>query len=232
MMFWNTNRQTDSTDPTYGIVNHERLEPADLDAEELSRAHGALAYLKAKIGNDGMCKLLADDLGETTRRTGAWAAESQGWKSANLKLVVPGPGAAAFHGFFMEMMKQDRQLDLRAGHPDHFMNVPMGLKAEVIENVGEDNLPWFIELKFTNDEEQFPGEWDSAYPERLGALIFNTDGIQIGSAMHELRDTPEGTEISLTITLPEAAPDGLLDGHLRHFAVEFCNWTRMAREQR
>ena len=49
--------------------------------------------------------------------------------------------------------------------------------------------------------------------------------------MHEMRDTADGTEIKFTIILPDAAPDALLDGHLRHFAVEFRNWTRMAREQ-
>lgn len=230
-MFWKTISQTRKSDTTYGTMKDRRLGPADLDAEELSRALGALAYLKTRIGNDGMRKLLAADLDETTKRTGSWAAASQGWKSANLRLVVPGPDAAAFHGFFMEMMKQDRQPDLRAGHPDHFMNVPLVPKAEVIENVGEDDLPWFIELEFTDDEARFPGEWDPAFPHRLAAIIFNAEHVQIGSAMHELRDTGDGTELSMTISLPDAAPDALLDGHLRHFAVEWRNWARLARER-
>lgn len=230
-MFWKTKPHADRPDPTYGMMQDRRLEPADLDAQELSRALGALAYLKTRIGNDRMRELLAEDLDETTRRTGIWAAESRGWKSANLRLVVPGPDAGTFHAFFMEMMKQDRQPDLRAGHPDHFMNVPLGPTAQVIENVGEDDLPWLIKLEFTGDKGRFPGKWDSDFPHRLGAVIFNDDDVQIGSAMHELRDTSDGTELSMTISLPEKAPDALLDGHLRHFAVEWRTWARMAREQ-
>jgi hypothetical protein len=230
-MFWNTDMTVFEADPTYAIMPSRRMGPADLDAEELARAHGALAYLKAKIGNDRMRELLADDLATMTERTGRWSKESKGWKSANFKLIVPGPGATAFHSWFLQMMKEDRQLELRAAHPDHFMNIPLGGTAKVIENVGEDNLPWYIELEFTSDEERFPVTWDPSYQERLGAVIFNADRVQIGSAMHEMRDTSEGTEISLTIILPDAAPDSLLEGHLRHFAVEFRNWTRMAREQ-
>ncbi len=125
-----------------------RLDPAHLDAEKLTPSRGALAYLKAKIGNDAMRKLLADDLAETTKRTADWAAASEGWKSAGLRLVVPGPDASTFHDYVMEMMKQDRQLDLRAGHPDHFMNVPLGPKAEVIENVNryDFGVSWQDEL--------------------------------------------------------------------------------------
>lgn len=230
-MFWNNDINAAQADPTYAVMKDRHMSPADLDAEELSRAHGALAYLKAKLGNDRMRELLADDVAKTSESSGNWAKESKGWKSANFRLVVPGPGAAAFHGFFMQMMKEDRQLDLRAAHPDHFMNIPLGPKAEVIENIGEDRLPWHIKLEFTADQSRYPETWDDAYPERLGAVIFNTDGVQIGSAMHEMRDTPDGTEIKFTIILPEAAPDSLLDGHLRHFAVEFRNWTRMARER-
>lgn len=229
-MYWKTHSGSLAPDATYGVLPNGRLDPAHLDAEELARSRGALAYLKAKIGNDAMRKLLVDDLAETTKRTADWAAASEGYKSASLRLVVPGPDASTFHDYFMMMMKQDRQLDLRAGHPDHFMNVPLGAKAEVIENVGEDDLPWLIGLEFTGDEARFPGAWDADFPHRLGAVIYNADGVQIGSAMHELRDTGDGTELNMTISLPDAAPDALLDGHLRHFAVEWRNWARLARE--
>ncbi len=83
-MFWKTTTTARHhvTDTTYAVMADRRLEPADLDAEELTRAHGALAYLKARIGNDKMRELLADDLAETMKRTEAWAADSTGWKNA------------------------------------------------------------------------------------------------------------------------------------------------------
>lgn len=181
-----------------------------------------------------MRELLADDLAETTKRSEAFAAESLGWKSADFTLVLPGPDAATFHPFFLSLMKQGRERELRAGHPDHFLNhaVQGGAGgAQVIENLGSDDLPWYIELTFTTDQEKYLVSWDDSYPERVGALLFNSNGTQIGSAMHEMRDTSDGMEIKSTIILPDAAPDALLDGHLRHFAVEWRNWARLAREE-
>ena len=198
---------------------------------ELVRARRALAYLKAKIGNVAMRNLLKDDLDRTQARSREWVGASDGrWKWGSVELIVPGPGAMAFHSYFMTMMKEDRQLELRAGHPEHFMNVPLGAHAEVIENVGQDDLPWFIRLDFTPPDTEFPAPWDSAYPaeQRLGAFINDAHGLRIGSAIHEMRDAADGLHIKLTIILPEAAPDALVDGHLQHFAVEFRNWTRLA----
>lgn len=201
---------------------------------ELDRARRALAYLKAKIGNDGMRALLREDLEQTTADTHEWVEASGGaWKSGSVELIVPGPGAQAFHHWFMEMMKFNREPDLRAAHPEHFMNRALGAHAEVIENVGQDRLPWHIKLDFTPPNQVFPTAWDPAYPtsERLGAIINDAHGRRIGSAIHEMRDGPDGMHIKLTIHLPRATPDALIDGHLRHFTVEFRNWTRMAMEQ-
>ena len=189
-----------------------------------------MAFIKAKIGNDGMRELLSAEIRQTADQIAAWARLSDGaWQTGVLELVVPGPSAKAFHTFFMTMMKENRQDELRAGHPDHFMNIPLGPRAEVIENIGEDDLPWLINLEFTADPSKFPEPWDQSYPERLGAVIRNIDGVLIGSAMHELKDADDGTHIRLTIILPKAAPQRLVRGHLEHFAVEFGKWTRVAR---
>jgi len=230
-MFWRSTEQDHVPDRTCAVMADRCLEPSDLDAEELTRAHGALAYLKARIGNDRMRELLADDLAETTKRTEAYATQSTGWKDASFRLVLPGPDAATFHQFFLDLMKHDRELEMRAGHPDHFLNHPVEGGAQVIENLGEDDLPWYIELTFSTDQEKYTVSWDDDYPERVGAIIFNSNGTQIGTAMHEMRDTSDGMEIKFTVILPDAAPDALLHGHLRHFAVEWRNWARLAREE-
>ena len=229
-MYWQPYEQTRDTDPTFALIGEDRLDAAAIATLELTRAKGALAFLKAKIGNDGMRVLLADEMRQSADRTTGWVNASRGeWHSGALELVVPGPSAAAFHGFFMHLMRDDMQLELRAAHPDHFMNMPLGPRAEVIENVGEDDIPWFIGLEFTQDAARFPTTWDDSYPERLGAIIRNLDDVIIGSAMHEMKDAIDGTHIRLTITLPKAAPEQLVRGHLEHFAVEFGNWTRHAR---
>ncbi len=152
------------------------------------RADACPAGARLSQGQDRQrryARLLKDDIDQTQARNREWVETSGGqWKSGSLELVVPGPGAAAFHGYFMRMMKEDRQPELRAGHPEHFMNVPLGLHAEVIENVGQDDLPWFIRLDFTPPDTEFPAPWDPAYPaeHRLGAFINDADGLRIGSA--------------------------------------------------
>lgn len=227
----------DPADTGFGaraLIAGQMLDISAIRDIELTRARRALAYLKAKIGNAAMRDLLKDDLDHTQARNRAWVEASGGrWRWGSLELVVPGPAAAVFHGYFMTMMKEDRQPELRAGHPEHFMNVPLGSHAEVIENVGQDDLPWFIRLEFTSPDAEFPAPWDPAYPaeHRLGALINDADGLRIGSAIHEMRDAEDGLHVKLTIILPDAAPDALIQGHLQHFAVEFRNWTRVANER-
>ncbi len=226
--------QADIEFSSRALIAGRTLSDAAIRDIELARARRALAYLKAKIGNAGMRALLGDDLERTRSRNRGWVEASDGrWTSGVVELIAPGPGAAAFHAFFMSMMKEDRQVELRAGHPEHFMNVPLGPHAEVIENVGQDDLPWFIRLDFTPPDATFPTAWDPAYPaeHRLGAIIKDADGLRIGSAIHEMRDAHDGMHVKLTIHLPEAAPDALVAGHLRHFSVEFRNWTRAAMER-
>lgn len=81
-----------------------------------------------------------------TAQVQAWARDSDGaWQSASMVLVVSGPPAADFRRWYGELFACDRQRVLRAGHPEHFVNRSWGAgSAEVIENVGETDLPWRI----------------------------------------------------------------------------------------
>lgn len=215
-------------------LNGVALNEDDIRGMELLRARRSLAYLKDVIGNDTMRTLLADDLDAATRQTAEWVERSAGaWRSGALTMRVPGPDAVSFHHWFMGNMKLRNEPVFRAGHPDHFLNHPLpDGGAEVIENVGEDERPWHIFLRFHGADTEFPTQWDPSYPlqQSFGVVISDANGLRIGSAMHELRDGADGgLEVKLTVHLPQAAPAELVDGHLRHFAVEFRNWTEMAR---
>ena len=151
-------------------------------------------------------------------------------------MTVPGPTASYFHHWFMANMQHRHEPIFRAGNPDHFVNHPLPEGGvEVIENVGEDALPWHIFLEFHQAPFELPSPWAPDYPAEFGfaALILDTERRRIGAAMHELRDVD--TELGrvmqakLTIILPDAAPQDLIYGHLRHFSIEFRNWTEMAR---
>lgn len=224
-------RHDDTSYPARAIINGTTLDNEAIRGIELTRARRALAYLKAKIGNDVMRFLLKDELDRSAGRVRGWSDASGGaWKSGTVELIVPRPNAHVFHAWFLEVIKHDRQVELRAAHPEHFLNRPLGSHAEVIENIGHDQDPWHIMLDFTPPDTKFPTPWDPAYPasERLGAIINDAGGRRISSAIHEMRDSEDGLHVKLTIHLPEAAPDELVTGHLHHFAVEFRNWTRMA----
>lgn len=209
-------------------IDGERLDARSIRDEELARGRHALAYLKERIGNEGMRDLLARDIDATTRQVRAWVEASAGrWRTGVTELTVPGPPAATFHRWYERAMAERREAVLRAGHPEHFLLSPGNGGVEVVENVGETDLPWRIFYRALPDD-VFPLNWDAAYPVRFGAEIVDSDGLRVGYTMHQGRDAADGMHLHMRTLLPEAAPQALVDRHLRHFAIEFTNWTRAA----
>ena len=124
-------------------------------------------------------------------------------------------------------MAERRETVLRARHPEHFVLSPGDDRIEVVENIGETDLPWRICYRKL-PEDQCPMDWDPAYPVRFGAEIVDSDGLRVGYTMHQSRDDADGMRLHLRTLPPAAAPQTLVDRHLRHFAIEFTNRTRTA----
>ena len=196
---------------------------------ELDRARHALAYLKDKLGNDAVRDLLAEDVAQMTAQVRAWTRDSAGaWQSASMELVVPGPPAADFHRWYSELFARDRQQVLRAGHPEHFVNRSSGAgSAEVIENVGETELPWRISYEPVHDAE-LPVAWDPDHPVRFASQLRDPDGQLMGYTLHAGRDADDGMHLRMTTVLPAAAPQDIARRHLHHYAIEFRNWAQVA----
>ena len=226
----------DSTGPanrlsqdTWAVVEGRRWSDADIRALELTRARHALAYLTARIGNDAMRRLLAEDLATTTARVRGWVRASRGaWASARVELVVPAPSAQDFSTWYRTAMAGGHEVELRAGHPEHFVSHPWPDGVEVVENVGETPLPWRIWYRPLPDGEDYPQSWDPDCPVRFGAQLVDVDGLRVGYTMHALRDADDGTHVVMTTSLPAAAPAELLHHHLHHYAIEFRNWAHTA----
>ena len=195
---------------------------------ELARARHALAYLKDRIGNEGIRDLLAGDVEASARQARAWVEAAGGrWRRGVAELVVPGPPAADFHCWYERAMTERREAVLRSGHPEHFVLSPENGGVEVIENVGETDLPWRIFYRALPGD-AFPTRWDADYPVRFGAEIVDRDGLRVGYTMHQAHDAADGMHLHMRTLRPEAAPKELVDRHLRHLAIEVTDWTRAA----
>ena len=118
---------------------------------------------------------------------------------------------------------------MRSAHPDHYRTQIAFPKAEIIENIGEDTLPWHLFALVGPWDASFPTQLDKNYPIGFGLTCRSANGKVIVYAWHEFRDYNNGAQVKLTIVLPKAAPDHLLKGHLNHFSVEFRDWYRAMR---
>lgn len=221
-----------SGDRTFATLAHagdQRLDELDIRDHELLRARGALAYLKSRIGDAAMRTLLADDIATMTAMVREWVAASEGrWQSAVVTALLPGPGAEAFRDWYSATVADHRADRLRAGHPEHYLNTPGDRGVEVIEPIGETDLPWRIFYRSLAPDADLPSAWDPNFPVRFAAEVVDEDGLRVGYSMRALRDVGDRTEIQLTTHLPAAAPPELLARHLRHFLIEYRNWAFLA----
>ncbi len=210
-------------------IGEKRLTNRDIRDLELERARHALAYLKRKLGNEAMRNLLEDDLQAMTAKVRGWVKGSDGaWQSGSVKLIVPGPSARAFQDWYVSAMAEGREAELRAGHPEHFVSHPLPGTVEVVENIGETELPWRVFYRALPENADFPMAWDPSYALRYGMEILDSDGLRVGYSMRQSRDAEDGLHLQFTTHLPKAVPPELVRRHLNHFAIEFRNWTRAA----
>ena len=224
------NAGTDDWDfPTKAILGKEHLTDNDIRDVELGRARHALAYLKARIGNAAMLTLLEDDLAAMTAQVRGWVEASNGmWQTGSVEMIVPGPSAETFHAWYTNAWANSCEAELRAGHPEHFVSHSHpGVSAEVVENIGATELPWWVLYKQPADGD-FPEPWNPAYPVNFGMELLDRNGLRVGFTMHQMRDQEDGMHMLLTTFLPAAASRELVDRHLQHFTIEFRNWTRAA----
>ena len=212
------------------VLDDRPLADADIRGLELGRARHALAYLKGKLGNEATRALLDDDLRTMQAKVRGWVEASGGaWRSASVRLVVPGPSAAAFQRWYVDAMANAREAELRAGHPEHFVSHPLPGRVEVIENIGETELPWRVFYRSLPEDFAYPMPWDRSYALHYGMEILDADGLRVGFSMRQSRDDDDGLHLHFTTHLPKAAPPDLVRRHLNHFAIEFRNWTHAAR---
>lgn len=215
------NNQTFSAIYSSGTVLSEN----EIKDMELARCQKALTFLKAKVRPDIM-EFLSEELAITTKRSEEYVNLSNGeWKSASVLVNMPNLSGQEHHTWFMEAVKDE--IKLQKAHPDHYMNAAFSsekLMVKIIENVGEDDLPWYLLGTFVAAD-TVPFERDLEYPTVFCLKAKSQNDVTILFAAHEYKVNENNIgQIKLTIILPKAAPDSILLGHLNHFSIEFRNW--------
>ncbi len=145
-----------------------------------------------------MRRLLAADTAYMTAHVRDWVSVSAGkWRSAEVTLALPGPGAELFRDWYAQVVSERRSAAMRAGHPEHYLNTPGSDGIEVIEPIGETDLPWRIFYRTIDPAAELPVVWPSNFPVRFAAEIVDEDELVVGYSLRALRNVENGMEIGV-----------------------------------
>ncbi|MFF1926301.1 hypothetical protein ACFVW8_37770 [Streptomyces sp. NPDC058221] len=199
-----------------------------IDDFELFYARRALGRLRSRLGRQGLLDLLAEDIGKGE----AFLRESAGLSGGSFNvgatvLATRGSTAGEFVAW-MDKAFADENV-LLAAQPEHYVMAgqPDGA-VHIVENIGPHVCSFYLgswsaeALAWAADAEELLPE--AEFPHKKASNLFLADGTVVGRVLIQFGDTDDGFTSSLTVYLPTACPESVLEHHLRHFAVEFRNW--------
>ncbi|WP_405010031.1 hypothetical protein [Kitasatospora sp. NBC_01539] len=206
---------------------------ADIDDLELFYARRALARFRARLGRQGLLDLLAADIeeGNASLRESALASDGS-FRGGTTVLATQGDLKASEFLVWMDEAFADENV-LLAAHPEHYSitNQADGL-VHVVENVGPHVSSFYLggwgteAMAWAADADERLPEAD--FPHKQATNLFLADGTIIGRVLIQFGDTEDGFTSSLSVYMPTACPQDVLEHHLRHFAIEFKNWITAA----
>lgn len=200
-----------------------------IDDFELFYARRALDRFRRRLGRQGMLDLLAADIeeGNAFLRESARASDGS-FKAGTTVLATRGLSSGAFMAWMEKAFAGDENA-LLAAHPEHYVMAPGADGAfNVVENIGPHVCSFYMggwgtdAMAWAADADELLPE--SEYPHKMSSNLFLADGAIVGRALTQFGDTADGFTASLTVYMPTACPQDVLEHHLRHYAVEFRNW--------
>ncbi|MEU4659346.1 hypothetical protein AB0G32_36365 [Streptomyces sp. NPDC023723] len=201
----------------------------DIDDFELFYARRAVDRFRRRLGRQGLLDLLAADIeeGNTFLRQSALASEG-GFKGGTTVLQTQGLTAGEFLAWMEGAFAGDEHV-LLAAHPEHYVMAPgEGGAFHVVENIGPHVCSFFMggwgtdAMAWAKDADALLPDAD--FPHKMSSNLFLADGTVVGRALTQFGDTADGFTAHLTVYVPTACTQDVLEHHLRHFAVEFRNW--------
>ncbi|MFJ1869236.1 hypothetical protein ACIOD1_32075 [Streptomyces sp. NPDC088097] len=200
-----------------------------IDDFELFYARRALDRFRVRLGRQGLLDLLAADIKEGNAFLRESAIVSGGsFKAGTTVLTTRGLTSGAFLAWMDKAFSGDEKALLTA-HPEHYVMTPGPDGAfNVVENIGPHVCSFFMggwgtdAMAWAVDADELLPE--SEFPHKMSSNLFLPDGTVVGRALTQFGDTADGFTASLTVYVPTACPQDVLEHHLRHYAVEFRNW--------
>ncbi|MGW0786606.1 hypothetical protein [Streptomyces sp. NPDC002913] len=200
-----------------------------IDDFELFYARRALDRFRRRLGRQGLLDLLAADIEEGNAFLRESARASDGiFKAGTTVLATRGLSSSAFMAWMEKAFAGDENA-LLAAHPEHYVMAPGADGAfNVVENIGPHVCSFYMggwgteAMAWAVDADELLPE--SEYPHKMSSNLFLDDGTVVGRALTQFGDTADGFSASLTVYVPAACPQDVLEHHLRHYAVEFRNW--------
>lgn len=204
-----------------------------IDDFELFYARRALDRFRSRLGREGLLDLLAADIeqGNAFLRDSTHASGGS-FKGGTTVLTTRGLSSGPFLAWMEKAFAGDEDALLSA-HPEHYVMAP-GADGEfnVVENIGPHVCSFFMggwgtdAMAWAADAEELLPESD--FPHKMSSNLFLADGTIVGRALTQFGDTADGFTAHLTVYVPTACPQDVLEHHLRHYAVEFRNWITAA----
>ncbi|MCX5417873.1 hypothetical protein [Streptomyces sp. NBC_00059] len=200
-----------------------------IDDFELFYARRALDRFRRRLGRQGLLDLLAADIeaGNAFLRESTRASDGI-FKAGTTVLATRGLSSSAFMAWMEKAFAGDENA-LLAAHPEHYVMAPGADGAfSVVESIGPHVCSFYMggwgteAMAWAVDADELLPE--SEYPHNMSSNLFLDDGTVVGRALTQFGDTADGFSASLTVYVPAACPQDVLEHHLRHYAVEFRNW--------
>ena len=196
---------------------------------ELMAGRRLIRLLRQALGSHGLLTALRPYLEESTRRMSALVKQSGGqWRRATIRVQCDGLWMDEFFGWWDRTARSIPELFLTA-NAEHVTSVPApGSRPGIVEPMG--GLPAALFFRFGPGQGIDPV--DATYPRSvIGAgRIGAPDGPVAARCIHHFRDTEAGMTALLTLEVPAAAPETLVEELRQHLAIEFSRFMTMAKD--
>lgn len=200
-----------------------------LKQETINTSQGLTAY-KVGLGEESLRQTLARDLriSNFCTRIGILLSGKRR-KYSQVLIDLDFCSAETFQNFCEDIMLRNSPQNTwnnLAAHPHHYLLKALDPhKQEVIEKAGGSPLPLHFILQY-NDQSGLTSSANPDYPIQITATAYLPQGLVIGGARHQVKNTSKGCQILLTIEFPGMLTNSMIHQHEQHLAVEFYNWCR------